>query len=242
MKSTKPYLVTCASYTPGVDRFLYSIRKTEEAVEYLSVEFLPHFQEKPLYSVRLFKDIKYPGHMNRLQHIPFDFLDLDRWVIFSDTDDVIIQKKIPELPQDKDILVANENVNHQDGFWLSVIKQFPVFEPLLDKPVFNAGLFAMKGTVLKEYVSFQQEFIEEHKLTQPEYLDQLILNYWIHIENDIKKDEKYKYRVGYVPSLFCCLHANVEKQNCKKVNGVWCDKKDQVFVFVHANGSMKRYL
>jgi hypothetical protein len=243
MKINKPYLVTCASYTNGCETFIQSLKNADDSISYYSVEFFPHFYEKPVHATRLLLSDEYPGHLRRLAYAPFDFIDLDRWVIFSDTDDVKIQKRVPELPDDKDILVANENVQHNEGFWAPVIKQFPIFESLLDKPVYNAGLFAMKGHVLKEYVSFLGEFMAKHNLTEFQYLDQLILNYWIHEVADKRdKKNKPKYRVGYVPTLFLCLHANVDKNNCKRVYGQWCDKQGNPYTFVHANGNKKNLL
>lgn len=234
----KPYLLTVASYTQGSEKFLASLRNTEGTIDYLSVEFEPPFYEKPLYSARLFLRGKYPGHLHRLEYVPFSFFDPDRWVIFCDTDDVIVQRPIPELPDKKDILVSNESVDHKDGFWFTVIKQFPVFTPLLDKPVYNAGLFAMKAHVLEEYVQFLKDFRAKHKLTEPQYLDQLILNYWLH------EEAPKKWKVGYVPTLFCPLYANYEKGYCQKVNGTWCNKKGEPYTFVHANGpaELKRML
>src|SRR6185436_3623909 len=133
MKNNKPYLVTCASYTEGCGRFIDSLRNMDNTADYFSVEFIHHFPEKPPHSARILIDEVYPGHMRRLEYIPISFLDLERWVIFCDTDDVLIQKTIPQLPEDKDFLIANENVIHKDSFWFSVIKQFPMFECLLDK-------------------------------------------------------------------------------------------------------------
>jgi hypothetical protein len=182
-------LLTIFSPTPGLNRFIQSTSELEQV------------------SIRL---NKYPGNIGRWRHLP----DLKKQIVFTDTDDVIYQGGWKEL---EGIVTAPENVLHKDSMW----KSFCVGEytKLLDKPVYNAGLFSMPADSLREMV----DFILRYKGN-----DQLSYNLWL-------LNQKHTPRLD----VFLPLYDNLDK--AKKVDNIWHYGKDIPW-FVHANGNTKNLL
>lgn len=183
-------LVTIYSKTKGFPRFQESVEKHRK-FEWVKVEL-------PIY----------PGNTKRWEFLP---KGLDGHIIFTDTDDVIMQRSVPNMPG---IVTAPENVLHKDSFW----KEYCVgeYEILLDKPVYNAGMFAMPSEELYELA----KFILDH-----EGNDQLSFNLWLLGKN-------------HTPDLGTFLPLYNNLGNADKINGVWV--VDNVIpCFVHANGNNK---
>src|SRR3972149_5850027 len=102
-----PLIVTAASTSKGMERYLKSARKISQEVEFLFIEFTPNHPNEidgRAWSVDFpnsrrikFQNIAYPGHPKKYLWIKKIFekfgysKQYGRWVIFTDTDDVIFQ-------------------------------------------------------------------------------------------------------------------------------------------------------
>lgn len=217
--NNKPYLLTLSSHTSGMPRFLESLEKID--VEHIAVQFTPYTSGLKT----IFTGVPYPGHIQKYAFVPPN-LDPERYVIFTDTDDVIFQKELPELG-DFDLYLAPENVIHRGSWWEPYINEHPVFEHLLDKPIYCSGTWAMKVKTLYELLDFQQ------KTGIFDRLCQCYFNAFIYSRPDLTRSEDL--------SFFCSLHANVHnngKDKVEKVDGIW-ECNGETIVCVHANGSMK---
>lgn len=234
-----PYLISLASWTPGVERYLGSLRNLENSVEWVDVrfksepgEYNPIFQFVPGIGVRnCFVDGPYPGHLYRLDYIPDD-LDPKRWWIFTDTADVVFQAPIPDLEElGKTIYVAPENeVHRNNGYWAGLISEYPKADPLLDRPIYNMGCWAMRGTKALELV----DYLRMHRHDCGPAGDQPLYNLWLR--------EQPADIVGVHSSLMVTLYANLEKGYCRRENGLFVNEQGEPFSIVHANGSTKEHL
>jgi hypothetical protein len=195
-----PYLLSIYSLTPNTQRHLDSTKK-------LTCEHI---------NIRL---DTYPGHQEKWRHFPKG-LDPERHLIFLDTDDVLVQKDLPELTDD--IYVGAENILHKDTIWKDVIKETGLSE-LSQEPVYNVGSFAMKVKYFYQFIDLL--FTIKHPLA-----DQLMLNKFL-----LGKEKTANLE------MFCPLFANyfqgVTKDKVWKTGG-------KVISIVHANGSdeLKRLL
>lgn len=198
----KPYLLNVYTDTPNTERFLQSIGNIN----------VDHIQVKPN---------RYPGNLSRYSLIP-PIMDEKRYVIFTDTEDVIFQKDFPDFNKyEADIILGPENELHKNSYWMQYINKFKVFKPLLDKPIYNAGCYAMKVSKFNEWL----KFLEKYKELFGEDCDQLLFNLWLTKENFIAD-----------LSIFVPLYANVDKGLVYKEDGVWKTGKGIVINCVHENG------
>lgn len=147
----KPILLTLSSHTKGLPRFNESIKNLGE-VEHIAVQFLPYSSE---FTNCIYTGVPFPGHVKKQMFIPKG-LDPERYVIFSDTDDVIFQRPFPEFTHD--LYLAPENVPHRETIWKYQIEKYPVFSPLVDQDVFNCGTYAMKVKTMYEMIDFLFSF------------------------------------------------------------------------------------
>jgi hypothetical protein len=217
----KPYLLTISSHTEGFPRLLESLKHID--AEHIIVQFQP---TTPGLASYIEYDEPYPGHIQKYAYIPRD-LDPERYIIFTDTDDVIFQKELPELGE-FDLYLAPENVIHRGSWWEPYIAEHPEFESLLDKPIFCSGTWAMKVKTLYELLDFQQ------KVGIFGNLCQCYFNLFIYSREDLTRSED----IG----LFCSLHANMHRADVVKgEDGIW-RHNGEVIVCVHANGSLKAHL
>jgi hypothetical protein len=199
------YLLTLASWTPGLPRFLKSLDNLNN-FEHIKVDLEP-----------------FPGHIKKWESLPKG-LDEDRYIVFSDTDDVIFQKDLPEFTHD--VYLAPENVTHRDTIWKSHIERYPQFAPLMDREVYNCGTFAMKVKTLYEYAAFMMEF--EDGGYRKENLEQMYFNMFIHTRQELSRVIDL--------SIFCPLYRNVHNRLAVKTDRGWCTNNRLISV-VHANGS-----
>lgn len=170
----------------------------------------------------------YPGNVQRFFLIP-EITDDNGWYIFTDTSDVIMQAPIPSLEGIKgSIIVANENEIHANSFWGEYMKG--EFASLADKTIYNAGSFAMRGKQLKEFIALLEKHTQKPHLP---FVDQLVLNLFC---------QKNKTLLVEHPTLFTTLYANMDKGIIMKRGNQWINSSLQPFVFVHANGSYKKFL
>jgi len=214
----KPYLLTLASNTEGMDRFLDTLPE----VEHIAVQFLPY--NPKLEGIKT--GVRFPGHFDKWRFVP-EGLDPERYIVFSDTSDVIFQGELPEFKYD--LYLAPETVDHQNTIWTGHIDNFPSLETLRHKEVINCGTFAMKVKHMYEYRDFIYEFDKEGYGAWSQRLEQIYFNMFVHSRPDLSK--------VYDRSLFCALFANVY-HGVKKVDGVWMDG-DRVIKCVHANGGVE---
>jgi hypothetical protein len=205
MNSSIPYLLTLASKTPNLPRFLKSLDNLGE-FEYIPVTF-----------------DTFPGHIAKWGAVP-RHLDPERYVIFSDTDDVIFQRGFPEFTHD--LYLGPENVLHKDTMWKAHC-EFPSMNPLMEKEVYNCGGFAMKVKEMYAYADFIDSFDKSGYGAWESRLEQVYFNMFIHLRKDLGKVIDRK--------LFCPLFANVY-HGVRKVDGIWKDV-ETVIVAPHANGA-----
>jgi len=196
------YLLTLYSETPGLQRFLESSKK-------LNVERVPVVFEK------------FPNHINKWCHLPD--IDPERYVIFSDTDDVIFQSDFPEFTHD--IYLAPENVLHSETIWADHIKEYPAFSELANKEVYNCGTFAMKAKHLVEYQRFLFEFDDGGYRALG--LEQLYFNMFIHLHKELSRVIDL--------SIFAPLYRNLNDGWVTSEGGIW-KTNGKPIVCVHSNG------
>lgn len=212
----KPYLLTLASYTPGIKRFLKSLQNIN--VEHLAVQFEPKADVKSYESY----DFAYPGHINKYNFVPKG-LNPNRYLIYSDTDDVIFQRELPEF--EADMILAKENVKFKYTIYHDTIKRHKEFEGMMESEAYNSGLYAMKVPIFYDWVGYLLDFPVKTKLNQ------LIFNKFIN-----QRD----YSISDNLECFCPLFANIHHSVDKK-NGLWVVNK-KLISGIHANGWTKRLL
>lgn len=203
-----------------MDRFRDSLKNID--VEHIAVQFTPYTPGlQPI-----FTGVPYPGHIQKYAYVPV--LDPNRYVIFTDTDDVIFQKELPEFGE-FDLYLAPENVIHRGSWWEPYINEHSKeFGDLLDKPIFCSGTWAMKVKHLYDLLAYQQHIGIFGNLCQ------CYFNSFIYSRPDLTRSED----IG----LFCSLHANMHRPDVVKgEDGIW-RHNGEVIVCVHANGSLKEHL
>jgi hypothetical protein len=223
----KPYLISLASDTKGMPRFLDSLKHIR--VEHINIQFTPYYNTD---SQSIFTKIPYPGHILKYKWFPRN-LDPNRYIIYTDTDDVVFQKELPEFTHD--LYLSAENVpTHKDTWWESHIRDYPDhrFDSLLDKPVYCSGTWATRVGIFYEYLDFLERMgaFEETK----HFSDQLYFNLFLNKYKSVTK--KYEEL-----DLFCSLHANIHRNDVVKDNEVW-KYRGEVITCVHSNGSTKEAL
>lgn len=259
MNNPRPYLISLASQTNGVDTYIKTLsRYCLDSADIISVEFTPFLNEKAPHAKRLLLPMKFPGSVERFKHIPFGSLDLERFVIFTDTDDVVFQGKIPALEYDKNvqILIAPQGTSfegdpemHAAIIELESIDEAaePVnpyapregkkslmrqaLEVLRKAPLINDGIFAMRGKKLLEFTKFLEENAELFK-GHPKS-GQMLFNLFI--------GEQPKGSVQEHPTLMIAIRSNLEMKKCKKSNGRVFSPEGEAYSIVHYNGSKKSY-
>jgi len=226
----KPYLVTVASFTDGCKRFAKSLEHIKDQVEHIHISFEPAIPYFPAWKKY---EEGYCGNLKRFDYIPN--LDEKRFIIFSDTDDVVFQRPFPDLERmNYEVYLANENVKHVDSFWKPYIERNTYFEPLMQRNVYNGGLFAMRYYVFKKYMAFVKEFIKWIKPEDRGVADQLLFNLFF------AKNPYYDVYAGL--DVFCPLYRNIEIQSVYVKKGLFVLSDGHVPVAVHANGNTKLVL
>lgn len=234
--NTKPYLVSSASNSEGVDRYIETLPKLRDSVYWLSIEYDPPLPVKDTDSLSSFKRINlnkpYQGHLQRFVDVANNTpIESNGWYIFTDTADVRFQAAIPDLSEvDEPIIAASESVEHKDnGFWTGLISKYPEFKPLLNTLIHNMGVVAMKGEMFSEFLNYlydrQSMGIYHHNC------DQALYNMFL-----------LKHEYAYHPTLMTCLYDNWDKGNVKKENGLFVNKDGQPYSIIHANGNLKELL
>lgn len=168
----------------------------------------------------------YPGNLSRYKLIPIDIIKNNEWYIFTDTSDVIFQTDFPDFDRTRfEIIVAPENEIHRNSIWKGFIEKDKYFEDLMDRPIYNAGCYAMKGNKFLEFLKFLRGRV------YPENYDQLLFNKWLISQN-------------YLPhlSIFAPLYANIGIGLVIKKGGKWYTKSGRLISCVHANGNFKNFL
>jgi len=219
-----PYLLTLSSHTAGVPRFNESIKNLGE-VEHIAVQFLPYSKEFKSYKET---GVPFPGHVRKQMFIPKD-LDPERYVIFADTDDVVFQKPFPEFTHD--LYLSTENAPHKDTGWTKYIKEYPMFDTLLDKEIFNCGTYAMKVKTMYEMVDFLFSF--ECGDYKKYGFEQMHFNMFIQMRKDLSRVVDLE--------IFTALFRNLNDNWVEKKDNLW-KYNDKTICCVHANGCYKELL
>jgi hypothetical protein len=216
-----PYLLTISSKTSHIDRFLKSLNNID--FEHISIQFRPYWNEKSAYKTY---PMPYPGNLARFKYVP-DNLDKNRYLVFSDTDDIIFQKDFPYIHfSNFNVFVASEGIKHKDSYWKSYCEKYDDFKELSDMDIFNAGCFAMKVSLFYDLIDYINFYFEKY---YPMRVDQLIFNKWLKRQERVCSDGR----------VFSTLYNNIDNGNIKKENNIWYTKWGEVISCVHANGSFK---
>lgn len=208
----KPCIINAYSETKGSEKYFKSREPFKESFSELKIIFST-----------------YPGNLERFMHIP-DVLSKNQWYIFTDTDDVIMQSDVPDLHAIQEgVIVANEGEIHENSYWKPFCQN--KFKHLLKKPIYNAGVFAMKGSYLLDFIDLLSTWRDKNDTGN---VDQLIFNMFCH---KVLGGKVYEHK-----TLFTTLYANMDKGLIEKKDKRWVTKTGSLITFVHANGSYKKYL
>lgn len=210
----KPYLLSIYSETPGFNCFLKSMGTLKNSIStWLRIELE-----------------KYPGHIEKFRHIPFNELSEDAMIIYTDTDDVIFQKEIPELKNK--IYVTPEFMNWDEtSFYYPILKKNN-FHKLDGLPIFNSGCWAMPVYKLKEFVDFMLSENEDVlTLRKGNGFNEPIFNLWL-------MNQEYEIH----PTLSICLYNALGKKQVIKTDEGFKSPTMELYSIVHANGNNKDLL
>lgn len=222
----KPYLISLTSNVAGIENYIRTLDALADSVEPIMVSFSPQVPLSPDYrTIRV--DQGYPGNLSRFKFFPFEELDSQRMVIFTDTSDVIFQCPIPEL-EDK-IYVAPESAKFDKQSWFNQMFLRHGFTLLDDMPIYNMGTWAMPVYKAQEMLTFVLD--GANLFRYEEQADQPLYNLWL-------KNQQFEEH----PSLMSCLFNNYEQKNLIKTERGWVNKHDDLYSIVHANGNNKDLL
>jgi hypothetical protein len=217
------------SDTDNFIRFLDSVKKID--VEHLILRFEPYKLIIPKFYEA---HAAYPGHIKKYKYAKeiLSGLDPERYIIYTDTEDVIFQKELPEFT--RDLYLSVENVpTHKDTWWEEHIRSYADhrFDMLLDKPIYCSGTWACKVKTFIEYVNYLENMggFNETK----GFGDQLYFNRFLLEHTELTRYEGL--------DVFCSLHANIHRKDIYKEDGIW-KHNGETIVCTHANGSLKSYL
>lgn len=246
-KITAPYLVSICSYPneakEGSHRYLTSLNNlSHNSFELIIIGFQPLDAVSPVFAptMRMYLNPHkpYPGNLHR-----FDFLyelashemNPNRWIVFTDTHDVIFQKDFPDFTQfrDTDVLVASEGEKWSDSsWWSSVVEQMPAdfMENMGDNMVLNAGTWAMKVKTFQAMYEYMMRRAADYNNVQ--WSDQPMYN-------------EFVYSGAVTPIIhktFCTtLYRNMELQNVIKEDGRFYNRAHELYSIVHGNGNSKKF-
>lgn len=246
-----PLIVTAASTSKGMLRYIKTAKKVANDVEFLFIEFKqnhpneingrPWMVDFPNARRIKFGNVAYPGHPKKYLWIKKIFekfgyaRQYGRWVMFTDTDDVIFQTAFPEVDPAKKIYVASEGLTFgESDFWPKILKKNIAFRPIMDRMIYNSGTVMMRMDFYMDWLNFIAE-----KLTKKSFQgwanDQPLLNLWLS-----KIPDQF---IGEHPSLMTPLYKNLEDGRIIKTKkGVFVNKAKVPYTIIHANGSMKKFL
>src|SRR3990167_6379342 len=103
----KPYLITKSNSVNENKLFLDSFRKLQNSVEHISYQLLPYWTENPEGTTVIKINHHFRYHADKFLELNILELDLNRWIIFTDTTDILFQKPIPEFDDNKEIYVSS---------------------------------------------------------------------------------------------------------------------------------------
>jgi hypothetical protein len=229
----KPYLISLASYTNWVERYVRTLPRLEDSVEWVNVAFNPIFapDNSITDSLSQFQTIEprqpYPGNLNRFNYLPK--LDQERLWIFTDTADVVFQAPIPDL-QDKIYVCPEYDTWGADNWWKNALEPFPkVAQELEGLPIFNMGTWAMKGSQALEMIRFV--IGNAYRLSNATWCDQPLFNLWL-------KDQE----ITVHPTLMACLYDGLSAGEIIKQARLFVNPQGEAYSIVHANGGTKTSL
>lgn len=253
----KPLLITASSYTKNAERFIKSIIPLYDDINYLSIEFTPYYPaeigggkwiERFELGMRVkYMNRPYPGNIGRflaIKDIIYKFkydTNPGQWVIFSDTDDVIFQTKLPEFEAGKQIYSCSEGVTFGDSsFWKPILKKYVSARPLTEKIIHNAGCFAMRMRYFMSFLDFVDKYSKTNRATKKEgTFDQIMYNLWLNEQPPLIRGV-HSYFMG-------CLYdglnnGTIIKGEDKKGNRVFTNSEKIPYCLIHGNGSTKKHL
>lgn len=234
----KPILLTIASKSEGVDKYINSLHNLKNGVEVFRFQYDPivedaeaRIKDQGITDLKLKPiGLPYPGNGQRWDCLEEGDIDPARFYIHTDFSDVIFQFPIPELNPEK-IYLSYEGVTFEENnYWRMIIGNFPFLKPLNKRPIFNVGTFAMNGKRLLEWISFVKDFNKNNPGLNH---DQPKFNLWL-----LDKYPSDEFVIH--PTLFTTLYADVglQKTFYIKERGFF-NKHDELYSIVHANGSLK---
>ena len=172
MNNKLPYLVSISSYNEydnaGIKRYFDTLTNAEPTkFELILIDYLPLFVSAQVLNgsipnLRIYnKHEPYPGNLYRFAPL-YELsqeMDDDRFIIFTDTYDVLFQKEFPnfEVFNRNEVLVANEGETWKESSWFPVLQEkitkVNFIQDMADKPILNAGTWAMRSIPAPECTS-----------------------------------------------------------------------------------------
>lgn len=240
-----PYLVSISSLPIealiGGERYTDSLRTVTSEYEHVVISYQP-----VQYLMNVFSDYKrfykintpYPGNLHRFDPLAELFstgeMNPDRWVIFTDTFDVKFQTDFPDFSkfEDREILVADEGETWGESTWFptlqAVIKKVNFIEDMKDKPILNAGTWAMKGHMfmeMYEYMLKRSKMYDDHPWSDQSMYNEFAYN--------------GKNKITNHPTFITVLYKNVELGNTIISDNYFMNRNNELYSIVHGNGSSK---
>lgn len=245
----KPYLVSICSYPNeakgGLDRYINSLKENLDSTKfeivligYEPLQNLPDISGFDSYYTFDYFEMPYPGNLYRfkaLYEISKDW-DPERWIIFTDTYDVMFQAPFPDFSQFRptEILTAVEGEDWGESSWFPTLQaqvEVPFIENMKNRPIVNAGTWAMTVTMFKKFFEFMVKRSKDYG-NHP-WSDQPIYNEFLYSGEGVDP---------IVHDTFCIvLYKNMELGNVKKESNKFYNRSGELFSIVHGNGSSKEY-
>jgi hypothetical protein len=224
--------------SPGVEGYVASLKNLKDSVNWISVEYDPPLEVSEVDSltnlIRIETHRSYSGHLQRFTDLLDKLTTMENgWYIFTDTADVRFQAPIPNLKSvDKPIIAVSEGILHKEhSWWTGMIEEYPEFRPLLDEPVHNMGVVAMRGYMFLTFLNYLRNVNSAGRYAHN--CDQALYNLFL---------LEWKDEVAYHPSLMTCLFDNWSKGNVLKKDGLFVNREGEPYSIVHANGNHKNLL
>lgn len=215
---------------------------------------------EPQENLKVFrKDKKYPGNTGKLNDwfalLPDIEIHDDDWCIFTDVHDVVFQRDIPELSKNVSIYACYEGkVFGEVPFWKSI---YPA--SMMDKRVYNCGIFAMNPFYFREYLQKVHEEYEKIKKWKTEfraetigigfpfnsqYATDVLAGNIGNIFNGVADTYIYNNFIKNIVDVVewkdaCCYNFSIEKGFAKMKYRKLCNLEDKPFAIAHYNGDAK---
>lgn len=214
----------------------------------------------PVDRVQIIKmDKEYPGNTGKLNDwAKVEILGENEWCVFTDMHDVVFQTDIPKLSEDVFAMICYEGKRFGNvPFWREM---FP--EDMMDKKIYNCGVFAMKRSMFILYL----KTIEEEYSRMKEWKKNMSMECFgddfpfnsPHARRTLEHGmgslfngvadtyyfNKFINQIEFVGRVkewrdVCCYNFLIEKKKAIVKDGKLCRRSGTLFAIAHYNGNAK---